>query len=143
MSDIKNQALFYIAFKDGSKFIGGDSYFDTKWLEIPLKPIARILYRLPSGDYLCLIGYEKYFHMVEALRDWMKISKAQTKELNKKPKLQYAYIMGKKKDKIVSYRITLKQGKPGKDKFRRNDITVREYNIEDSKIKKLNPDNWR
>ena len=42
MGDINIKPLFIVIFKDNSQFIGGTSYFDTKWLEIPFKPIKRI-----------------------------------------------------------------------------------------------------
>ena len=53
---MKNLPLYTIIFKDGSHFMGGTSYFETKWLEIPLKPIKRIFYKLPTNDYICLEG---------------------------------------------------------------------------------------
>ena len=146
MSDIKNQAqhpLFTVIFEDGSNFIGGTDYFKTKWLEIPDKKIKRIFYKLPTNDYICLDGYEKYFHMVEATKDWAKIGKNKIeiiKDLNK-PKIEYAYIMGKLKDKVISYRVTLSNKKD--DRFRIGDITMRIFNINDEKIKGLNPNNWK
>lgn len=133
MGDINIKPLFTIIFKDGSHFIGGNSYFETKWLEIPLKPIKRIFYKLPMNDYICLEG-EKYFHMVEALKDITGKEKGIVK-------LQYAYIMKKEGNKVISYRITLFN--KSEDRYRIGDITVREFDINDPKIKGLNPDNWR
>lgn len=130
----KSSPIFSIIFNDGSHFTGGTNYFDTKWLEIPNKKIKRIFYKLPTDDYICLDGYDKYFHMVEALKDITGIDRGIIK-------LQYVYIMGKKNDEVTSYRITLFNDK--NDKFRIGDITVRKFNILDSKIKKLNSDNWR
>ena len=126
--------LFIIIFEDGSNFTGGTNYFETKWLEIPFKKIKRIFYLLPSMDTICLDGYDKYFHMVEATTDLNGRLAGQTI-------LRYAYIMGQKGNKVVSYRITLFNRE--NDKFRTGDITVREFNINDEKIKKLNPDIWR
>ena len=129
-----NQPLFIIIFEDESYFLGGTSYFDTGWLEMPLKKISRIFYKLPTGDYICLHGYDKYFHMIEALEDI-------TGEKKGIIRLQYAYIMGKKGNKVISYRITLISKED--DKFRHGDITTREFDIEDKQIKKLNKNNWR
>lgn len=136
------QPLFVVIFKDDTKFIGGYSYFESKWMEIPFKPIKRIFYKIPTGDYICLSGYDQYFHMVEATKDWMRIGKT-IQKLNNKPTVEYAYIMGKKGEKITSYRITL-IGYNRKDKrYKIGDITQRNFNINDEFIKKLNSDIWR
>lgn len=138
---MKNHALYTVFFKDGSHFIGGNNYFDTKWLEIPDKKINRVFYRLPDGDYLCLPNYDEYYHMVEATKDWMRIRKKQQILLNKKPVIEYVYIMGKKKNKVTSYRITLFDKLDSRYKL--GDITRREYNIKDEKIMGLNPEGWK
>ena len=136
MSDNKNQArpLFQVIFEDGTSFQGGDNYFVSKWTDIPKKKIKRIFYKLPTGDYIALDGYDRYFHMIEA-----------TNDLTGKRKgivtLRYAYMMAQKGDKIRSYRMSL-YAKPD-DKFKTGDITVREFDINDEKIKGLNPNNWR
>lgn len=136
MSDKKNQArpLFQVIFEDGTMFQGGDNYFVCKWTDIPKKKIKRIFYKLPTGDYIALDGYDRYFHMIEA-----------TNDLTGKRKgivtLRYAYIMAQKGDKVRSYRMSL-YSKPD-DKFKTGDITIREFNNDDAKIKGLNPNNWR
>jgi hypothetical protein len=140
MGDNKSYPLFSVIFEDGEKFVGGTSYFNTKWLEIPFKKIKRIFYKLPTNDYLCLVG-DKYFHMIEATKDWMRISKEGIEKLNNKPKIEYAYIMVQKENKIISYRITLSIKK--NERYRTGDITVREFDINDKFITGLNPDNWR
>lgn len=137
MSDIKNQAqlpLFVAIFNDGTKFSGGNSYYETKWMSIPHKQIKRLFYKLPSsGDYLCL-EYDKYFHLVEA-----------TNDLSGKRKgivtLEYVYIMGKKNSKVTSYRITLKN-KNG-ERYHQGDVTIRNYDESDKFIQKLNINNWK
>jgi hypothetical protein len=137
MSDKKNQAqlpLFTVIFEDGSHFIGGNSYFKTKWLEIPLKKIKRIFYKLPSNDYICLAGYEKYYHMVEATKDLMGKEKGIIK-------LPYVYIMGEKGNKVRSYRITLLP--KDNNRYKMGDVTSRIFDINDKFIQGLNPDNWR
>lgn len=128
-----NLPLFTVIFKDGSIYRGGDNYFDTGWKKIPTKPIKRIFYLIPTNDYLCLTG-EKFFHMVEA-----------TTDLNGKLKgqniLRYAYIMTKKGNKIISYRITLTPEKS--DRYHIGDITIRTFNVNDKFIRGLNPNGWK
>jgi len=143
MSDIKRQALYSIVFDDESHFIGGNSYFDTKWDNVPDKKIKRLFYKLPGGDYLTLAGYEKYFHMVEGLKDWARVSKITGKISTSKNKtdLQYVYIMGKIKDKVVSYRITLFNNLS--DKYKVGDITKRIYEVSDKFIQGLNSNGWK
>lgn len=126
--------LYYIIFKDKTKFIGGISLKESKWTNIPNKQIERLYYLLPTGDFLCFSGYEKYYHMVEATMDLMGPSKGIEN-------IEYIYIMGKKKDKVISYRITLLNRKGARYKV--GDITVREFNINEDKIKKLNPIGWK
>jgi hypothetical protein len=138
MSDIKSSPLFKIVFVDNSFFVGGNSYHETKWLDIPKnKSIKRLFYRLPDGNHLCLEKFSKYLHMVEA-----------TKDLTGKRKgletIRYAYIMGLKGNIVTSYRITLYSGQPGKDKFRVGDITRREYKYGTEWYGyPTNSDNWR
>lgn len=134
MGDIKNQALYSVIFEDKSCFVGGTDYENTKWLEIPQKKIKRLFYRLPSGDYLILDGYDKYYHMVEALKDITGIERG-------KIKLQYAYIMGKKDNKVVSYRITL-FNKPT-DRYKTGDIVKREFEADSKLITELNSIGWK
>lgn len=123
-------SLYHILFKDGSQFDGGTSFFDTKWKEIPNKKIVKIFYRLPGGDYLLLLGYDKYFHMVEATNDLNGKNKGKTQ-------LESVYIMGKLKDKVIIYKIGLRLNKNlGK-------IEKQIKNIEDEEIKRLNFQNWK
>ncbi len=135
---MKNQALYTVEFNDGTSFEGG-TIFDTKWLNIPNKKIKRIFYRLPGGNFLCLKDYEKYFHMIEAVKDITGKDKG-------KVKLEYAYIMGKRGRVVTSYRIALFSQiscHHGDSRYRQGDITVREFNIDDDKIKKLNSKGWK
>lgn len=138
--------LFEIIFTDNSIFKGNASHFDTGWLNIPIKkPIRRVFYLLPSGDYLCLSGYDKYFHMIEATSDLNGKNKGKTM-------LRFAYIMCLKDEQVRSYRITLDNTvklnvsalKSLRDnKYKPCDITTRIFNINDDKMKKLNQDIWR
>ena len=133
MGDINIKPLYTVIFEDGSHFIGGTSYFNTKWLEIPLKSIKRIFYKLPTGDCICLEG-EKYFRMSEALKDITGKEKGIVK-------LQYDYIMVKRNNKVISYRITLLN--KTNERYKSGDLTIREFSENDKFIKGLNPDNWR
>ena len=133
MGDKKYQALYTIVFEDKSTFIGG-TILDTKWLSIPNKKINRIFYKLPNGDFLCLGGYDKYFHYIEAVQDL-------TGKERGKIKIEYGYIMGRKNNKVRSYRITLID-KPF-DRHKLGDITIREFDINDERIKKLNKKGWK
>lgn len=138
MTDNKNHGqfpLFTIIFQDGSNFVGGNNYFETKWLNIPIKKaIKRIFYRLPNNDYLCLSDYDSYFRMSEACKDLTGKNRGIVR-------IQYDYIMGKKEDKVTCYRITLHEEKDAR--YKTNDITTRIFDINDKFIKGLNLDNWR
>lgn len=138
---MKNQALYTIFFEDGSNFVGGTSYSETKWLDIPNKKINRIFYHLPDGNYLCLTGYDKYYHMVEVAKDLVRIQNNQVEKLTSHPRIEYVYIMGKKGTKVTSYRIVL-LNKPN-DRYKLGDITRREYNIKHEKIKELYLEAWK
>ena len=131
--NIKSSPLFSVIFKDNSKYLGGNSYFKTKWIGIPNKPIKRIFYLLPTKDYLCLTG-EAFFHMVEVTTDLN--GKNQGKTI-----LRYVYIMVKKGNEIISYRITLYKEKTSR--YHSRDITVRSFDINNEFIRGLNPDGWR
>ena len=120
--------LFIINFEDGTNYVGGNTYKETGWMNIPDKKIKSIFYRLPNIDYLCLSGYEKYFHMIEATVDLNGKEKG-------KEKICYTYIMGKIEDKVISYKI-----------FLQNNIVlvnrlVMDYNSD--YIQKLNKEGWR
>ena len=138
----KNLPLFVIIYEDGSKYQGGYDYLDTKWLGAPInKKIKRVFYKLPMGDYICLEGYESYFHMIEATKDVMRVSGKSIKQMNAEPRIECAYIMGKKGNKVASYRITLQGMKDGR--YKPGDMTLREFSIESKFIQKLNKMNWR
>lgn len=125
--------LFIVKFKDGEMFEGGFTYQETKWMQIPAKEIEGISYRMPDGNYLTLGGFDSYFHMVEAVQD---IYGGRPGVVS----VEHAYIMGKKEDKVISYRFTL-SNRPG-NKYGFGDMTRREYSVNDDKIKKLNQNVW-
>ena len=138
MGDMENQALYYIIFED-STFVGGNDYYQTKWLEIPNKKIKRIFYRLPDGNHLCLSGYDEYYHMIEATQDITGKNRGKTN-------IEYAYIMGKRGRVVTSYRITLLNKlscHSGDSRYKLGDIVRRDFDIDHKKIKGLNPKGWK
>jgi hypothetical protein len=119
-------ALFVVVFNDNTSFIGGNLQ-QTKWVEIPInKKIRSIFYYLPTGDCLTISGYDKYFHYIEVTQD---ISGENKGKLN----YEYAYLIGKKENKIIQYKINLKN----------SNIEVNHYDEKDKYIQGLNNDNWR
>ena len=127
--------LYTIIFKNGDTYIGGKDRYNSGWLGIlPNKPIKRIFYRLPDYNYLCLEGYEKYFHMIEATNDLTGRNKGKTV-------IRYAYIIGKRENKVESYRISLFENKDSKYKI--GDIVKREFDLNSKFANGLNLDNWR
>lgn len=136
-SEKKTHALYSIVFEDGTKFVGGNSFFETKWKDIPKKKIKRIFCRIPGGDYLTLGGYDQYYYMVEVVKDWARIDtkkKTSKKLKNNIPRLEYFYIMGRKKDFVISYRVSLKAEKDG-EKYKLGDITKRIYTKNSPRLK--------
>lgn len=136
------KSLYTIVFEDGTHFDGGN-FYNTKWGEIPInKKIKRIFYLLPSGDYLTLAGYDEYYQMIEVAQDAIRMSKTkktgkiEAKRMKAKPRLEYAYIMGKKNDYVVSYKISLKKGIA-------RDILMTLHKADSDMIKKLNPKGWK
>ncbi len=118
--------LFNIIFTDGTSFIGGD-YESTKWLEIPQnKKIRSIFYLLPSGDYLALGGYYKYYHMLEVTED---LNGERRGTIN----FEFDYIMGRREEYTTIYKINLKT----------SEINITDLNNKDEFFKKLNPQGWR
>lgn len=99
MTKTKSIPLYKIILDDGEVYNGG-SLKETKWNSIPNnKEIKRMFYRLPTGDYLSMQNYEKYYHMIEATQDL----NGQSKE----EKLAYIYLMGKRGNKVLVYKINL------------------------------------
>jgi hypothetical protein len=120
-----NKPLFQIVFEDSSVFNGGD-YQKTKWVEIPLKKIRTLFYLLPSGDYIGLGGYERFYHMIEVAED-LNGDKAGIKNL------EFDYIIGQKKEYTTVYQIDLKTGC----------INLKNIKNNDKFLEKLNQEFWR
>jgi len=119
------KSLYTVIFKDNSNFSGGN-FTETKWTEIPNKPIKRILYTLPTGDNLVLNNYDKFFHMIEATYDLSGKNKG-------KSTLEYSYIMGKRNKIVICYKINLKTG----------NMERKIFDEEDNFVKKLNKNGWK
>jgi len=120
------EPIFTIILSDGSVFSGGTSYSETKWKEIPDKKIRTIFYKIPKGDVLVMTGYDKYFHMIEVLKD---LNGDRAGIVN----FEFAYLLGRKEDKINGYKMNFKTG----------NIEKIETNVEDNFIKGLNPNIWK
>ncbi len=120
-----NKPLFQIVFTDGTTFDGG-TYEKTLWVEIPNKKIRSLFYLLPTADYLGLGGYERFYHFVECTTD-ITGDKAGIKNL------EYAYIIGQKKDYTTLYQIDLKIGC----------INLKNIKNDDKFLDTLNPSFWR
>ena len=119
------KSLFTVIFKDLTTYRGGD-YSNSGWLDIPNKPIKRIIYQLPNGDSLVLNGYDSYFHMTEAVTDLSGKKRGRTK-------LEFDYIMGKKNGIITYYKISLING----------NIDKRVYREDTKEMQKLNKIGWK
>jgi len=111
--------FFKVRYEDGTEFTSKGNYKDTKWKDIPDdKNIRAIYFFLPDNNILTLHDYESYNHIIEATQDIYNSNKFT---------IRYQYLMCKKGDKVISYRITLFQNKDAR--YRIGDITRREYNF--------------
>lgn len=120
--------IYSVIFEDQSRFVGGCTYKDTKWLAIPNKKIKTIFYKLPYGTHLCLSNFDKFYHMVEATQDITGKNKGKTN-------IEFVHIMGKKEDKIIDYKIDVYNNI--------GDIKVTKYKESDNYIVKLSNQGWR
>jgi len=126
------KALFMAILEDDTIYVGGQSYEKTLWLELPKKKIKRLFYTLPDGNHLCLELYDRYFHMIEATTD---LNGSNAGKVN----IEYAYVFGKKDDKVTCYKINLKQRA---DKNLGN-IERLEFATDSEFIQTLNKDGWK
>ena len=118
------QVLFQVVFTDGTNFLGGNSYFETKWKEIPDKSIKQISFSLPDNNIIVLHDYESYNHIVEVTQDVYAGSKNSQNLGRVMPRFQY--FMGRQGDKVLSYRVSLYQPKK-ESKYKLGDLTRRVY----------------
>ena len=115
--------LYEVKFKDGTNFIGGKDYYNTKWKEILDKSIKQIAFKMPDGNIMILHGYESYNHFIEVTKD-IYAGKKNSQNLGKVI-VRYQYLMGRIGNKVVSFRITLYQSDTSK--YKTGDITRRVY----------------
>lgn len=128
---MNKKSLYTVMFYDETVYEGGSDFFEPNWQKIPLfKPIKRIFCLLPSGDYLTIGPYEKYFFLIEGLTD-VGMVKGQIKQGTTVPVM--IKVMGKVKNKIIVYEISLKTGQ----------LTYKIYNESDKFVKGLNQNSWR
>lgn len=96
--------LYNIIFSDDKIYEGG-TINDTKWKEIPSdKKIRSLFYSLPTGDMICLSGYDKYYQFIEATTDLNGENKG-------KQNIEFLYVIGKLEDQNTIYKIDAKSGK--------------------------------
>jgi hypothetical protein len=117
--------LFTVVFEDNSTFVGGN-LINTKWKEIPDKKIRSIFYKMPKGDVLAMTGYDKYFHMVEVLKD---INGDRAGIVN----FEFVYLLGRKENRVNGYKMSFQTG----------NIEKIETSVEDNFVKGLNPKFWK
>jgi len=122
----------YVAILENNKaFAGGMSYQDSKWLDITLK-IKRIFYKLPDDNTLCLSNFDKYYHLVECVKDFN--GPKQGQEI-----VEYVRLYGMKDNKVTEYVICLTDKKETKI----GDIQRREYEATDEYVLRLNTTGWK
>jgi hypothetical protein len=126
--------LYHVIFEDKSEFQGGPSIFNSKWNEMPTKKINKIIYQLPYKDYIVLEGYEKYYHMVEATMDFNGQNEG-------KQKVEYIYLIGKKGDQYLSYRITVCNKEKTNQKI--GDESVKILDKDNKWVNGLNKNGWK
>lgn len=121
--------IYKIIFKDGSVFTGGKDVFVTNWLNIPEnKEIKELHYALPDSNIIVLRGYDAYNHLVEVSKEAFNNRKhvpikSAVRTLNG-VRVISVFLMGKKGNKVISYRIILEEYENSKYKI--GDITRRE-----------------
>lgn len=115
--------LYILVFDDNSSFSGGDLK-NTKWMEIPNKPIRSIFYSLPTGDMLCLSDFKRIYHYIEVTKD---LSGERKGIVN----FEFSHIFIEREKQILHYIIDLRKENV---KWLSEDNTV---------IVKLNPIGWR
>ena len=119
--------IYQLVFDNNEIFNGGESLFDTKWKEIPLnKKIRTIIYFIPTQAGLILSGFEKIYHYVEAVKDLNGIDSG-------KIKIEYTYLIIKKNNQYIQYRINQQSG----------DVEVNILEKDSKYIAGLNPSFWR
>ena len=121
-----NPPVFIILYADEQTYFGKQSYFDSGWKDIEDKPIKKVFFRMPTGDYMVLSNYEKYYHYMEA-------TKIVAGDNAGKVQLEYLHMLGKRQNQVIEYKVRVLTG----------DIKINVFDAENEYIKKLNPIGWR
>jgi hypothetical protein len=108
---MKYAKIFKAVTETGEEFIGGDLEFPA-WSKCK-KKIKSLSVRLPHGDYICLSGYDEYNFFIGASKSFK----------DGKTVINHVYALGKRKNHVVSYRVTLVSFEGNKYKI--GDITTR------------------
>lgn len=118
--------LYEIEFLDGTKFLGGNLQ-ETKWMQIPDRPIVKFTYNTPYGEILTIRNAKRYYHYVEVVQDIM--------NGNKGLSFEYTYLIFE--NTCGNFEITKFNLKTKKIESR--DIIDKDCAI----IKQLNPNGWK
>ena len=118
--------MFLVLYADGTTYYGKKSYADSGWKEMENKPIQKIYFRMPTGDFMVLSDYEKYYQYMEA-------TKILAGEHAGKIQLEYVHILGVRQGKVIEYKIRVITG----------DIKINLFDEQSEYIQKLNPMGWR
>ena len=121
--------IFKATTKDGKTFIGGNLKFPA-WNKCPEK-MTLLAIRLPYGDHLVLSKYESYNFFIGAMKNLK----------DKKTSVNHIYALGKRGDKVTSYRITL-VGFEG-NKYKIGDITARIFPFGKEGIGRTATSGWK
>ena len=121
-----NTPLFIVLFTDNDIYYGKKDYFNSGWKEIPKKPIKKIFFRIPTGDFLVLSEYEEYGRFTE-------VTKIVSGQNVGKTQLEYFYVLGKRNEKIIEYKINILTG----------NTEVKIYDEDSQYIQGLNKDIWK
>ena len=121
-----NTPLFIVLFTDNDIYYGKKDYFNSGWEEIPNKSIKKVFFRIPTGDFLVLSEYEKYGRFTE-------VTKIVSGQNVGKTQLEYFYILGKRNEKIIEYKINILTG----------NTEVKIYDEDSQYVKGLNKEIWK
>ena len=116
--------MYKVIFVDGTTYECGN-YYDNIWKSMPDKPIKQVNFVLPDGNLFVMHSYAAYNYIVEATTDIY--AGAKNSQNIGKVVLRYQYFMGRKGDKVCSYRVSLYVPIKKTAKYLAGDITRRIY----------------
>lgn len=121
-----NSPLFIVLFADNDIYYGKKTYEDCGWIIMPDKPIKKIFFRLPTGDYIILADYSQYYYRIEVANIVAGVNAG-------KSRLEYFYILGKRNGRVIEYKIHILSG----------DTKVNLFDENNEYVQKLNPIGWK